>query len=171
VKDVMAQTNQSGVPSMVYADAPLGRKETVEVANQLAQRFSQDAPMRALAARILEGCQDVHGEGPPRIAKWVRENVMYLQETPSVEILQGPYTTLPAGLAIGSFVFEGTGAGDCDDLSILFATICRAAGLEGFVAGLAWEKDPDDFFHAVGYCNGNFYELSKDQPYGGMAGK
>jgi hypothetical protein len=171
VKDVMAQTNQSGVPSMVYADAPLGRKETVEVANQLAQRFSQDAPMRALAARILEGCQDVHGEGPPRIAKWVRENVMYLQETPSVEILQGPYTTLPAGLAIGSFVFEGTGAGDCDDLSILFATICRAAGLEGFVAGLAWEKDPDDFFHAVGYCNGNFYELSKDEPYGGMAGK
>jgi hypothetical protein len=150
---------------------PLGRKQTVEVANQLAQRFSQDAPMRALAGEILNGCQDVPREGPPRIASWIRENVMYLQESPAVEILQGPYTTLPAGLRVAGFEFSGTGVGDCDDLSILFATLCRAAGLEGYVAGISWENDREGFFHAMGYCNGNFYELSKDEPYGGIASK
>lgn len=155
-------------------DAYMTPEDTVRTANELAYRFSPDAPLRALAASIVGNVQDVRSEAPVRIAAWVRANIRYFQESPGIENLQGPYTTLPPSASVGGFQFEGTGVGDCDDLAILFATLCRAVGLHGYVAAISPHPyDGRGFVHALGYCRDNrkFYELSRDETYGGIPGK
>jgi hypothetical protein len=169
----------AGVPDALAAanshyDTVMTTKQTVEAANDVARTRSLDAPIRALASSIVGTLKDARKEIPYRVAVWIRENVKYTQETPYVEVLQGPYRTLGKNVTIntpmGPYQFNGTGTGDCDDLSILFACLCRSIGIEAFVAGIAKRSTPDNYFHAMGYCNGLFYELSKDGPYGGVGG-
>lgn len=170
----------SGLPDALAAanshtDKILTTQQTVQAANEVAHVRSMDAPIRALASSIVGDLSNAKKEVPLRIALWIRDNVKYTQETPMVEILQGPYRTLGPNIKIqtpmGPFQFRGVGTGDCDDLSILFATLCRSVGVEAFLAGIAKTNRPDGFFHAMGYCNGTFYELSKDGPYGGRGGE
>ena len=169
----------SGLPDALAAanshtDAMLTTQQTVEIANKIAHLRSLDAPIRALAVQIVGNMRHAKTEAPFRIASWIRENVRYTQETPLVEVLQGPYRTLGNNVRVqtpmGPFEFRGTGTGDCDDLSILFACLCRSIGIEAFLAGIARKDRPESFFHAMGYSNGNFYELSLDAPYGGVGG-
>jgi len=154
-------------------DLPMTPEGNVQAANEMAYRFAADAPLRGLAMRIIGETDNVFRDGPPRIARWIVENVRYGQESPGIEVLQGPYTTLPPGIEIGDFRFGGIGVGDCDDLALLFATLCRAAGIEAFFAGVAEIPYNGSFVHAIGYCAANqrFYELSRDEPYGGIPGK
>jgi hypothetical protein len=170
----------SGLPDATaaansYRDAMITTRQSVQIANQIAHDRSKDAPIRALGSSIIGDLTHAKSEIPMRIALWIRENVKYTQETPLTEVLQGPYRTLGGNISVvtpmGPFKFNGTGTGDCDDLSILFAALCRSVGIEGFLAGIAKSGSPDNFFHAMGYCNGLFYELSKDAPYGGLGGK
>ena len=171
---------QSGLPDPAAAaltqyDGRMTTRETVQAANEVAQVRSMDAPIRALAASIIGELKNARSEVPSRIAEWIRQNVRYTQETPGIEILQGPYRTLGGNVMVqtpmGPYRFAGTGTGDCDDLSILFATLCRSVGIEAYLAGIAQRRKADSFFHAMGYCNGLFYELSMDGPYGGLNGK
>lgn len=163
----------TNTPDLVYTDREMTPFDTVRAANEMAAKFSPDAPLRALAHAIIGPCQNVFRYAPTLIAKWITENIRYGQESPGIELLQGPYTTLPAGLTVGTFTFKGIGIGDCDDLAILFATLCRACGCEAYVAGIYDEPFQGGFVHAMGYCssNGKFYELSKDEPYGGIPDK
>lgn len=157
------------VEPRVLFDRRLTKRQTIQVANEIAMQSSLEAPIRALSGEIVRGCQDAFREGPERIASWIRSNVQYGQESPGIEILQGPFSTIPSTVRVGNFVFSGTGVGDCDDLSILFAALCRASGITAFAVGVADAKDRDDhYFHAMGYTpDGRFYELSLDEPYGG----
>jgi hypothetical protein len=169
----------SGLPDALAAantkfDGILTTHDTVRAANEIAKIRSLDAPVRALASKIVGDLQNAKNDVPLRVAVWIRANVKYTQETPGVEVLQGPYRTLGDTIVVdtpmGPFQFRGTGTGDCDDLSILFACLCRSVGIPAFIAGIARPKDPDSFFHAMGYCNGQFYELSLDHTYGGIGG-
>lgn len=169
----------SGLPDATAAastafDSVMTKRETVQAANDLAQLRSLDAPIRALAVAIVGPLKDARTEVPTRIAAWIRDKVQYTQETPMVEVLQGPYRTLGGNVSVqtpmGPYRFGGTGTGDCDDLSILFACLCRSVGVPAYVAGIAPVGKPDSFFHAMGFAGGVFYELSKDRPYGGLGG-
>jgi hypothetical protein len=168
----------SGLPDALAAanshvDRQMTTLQTVNVANKIAHERSKDAPIRALASQIVGNIRDAKNDVPLRVAQWIRSHVKYTQETPMYEILQGPYRTLgqiTVPTPMGDFQFKGTGTGDCDDLSILFATLCRSVGVEAYVAGIAKRQRPESFFHAMGYCNGLFYELSLDGPYGGRGG-
>lgn len=176
---IPAMPSGAGLPDPVAAantafDGVMTKRETVQVANDLAQVRSLDAPIRALAVAIVGPLKDARVEVPRKVAAWIRENVQYTQETPMVEVLQGPYRTLGRNVSIqtpmGPYRFGGTGTGDCDDLSILFACLCRSIGVPAYVAGIAPTGKPDSFFHAMGFADGVFYELSKDRPYGGLGG-
>lgn len=169
----------SGQPDATAAantayDSVMTKRETVQAANDIAQLRSLDAPIRALAVAIVGPLKDARREVPARIAAWIREKVQYTQETPMIEILQGPYRTLGSNVSVqtpmGPYRFNGTGTGDCDDLSILFACLCRSVGVPAYLAGIAPAGKADSFFHAMGYSGGVFYELSKDRPYGGLGG-
>lgn len=120
-----------------------------------------DPRWRGVAANILKPCRNVKREGPRCIADWIRKNITYLQESPGVELLQGPRPT-----------YENR-VGDCDDLAILFATLCRAAGLKGHFVAVARYDRPEAPHHAVGYCEETkrHYELSMDGRYGGVGNK
>jgi len=163
----------SNTPDLTYTERSFTPMQTVQAANEMAVKFSPDAPLRALAHAIIGPCNNVFRFAPHLIAKWIITNIQYGQESPGIELLQGPYTTLPAGLTVGNFTFKGIGVGDCDDLSILFATLCRACGCEAYLAGIYDAPFNGGFVHAMGYCasNGKFYELSQDEPYGGIPNK
>jgi hypothetical protein len=167
------------VHTMDVAMTPLA---SVRIANEIADHSSQEVAIRALAATLVRGCSDVPEQAPRICADWVRANILYTQETPGKEILQGPMGTLPwtlrvtnpPNLTLGSgqnlgqvHQFQGAGTGDCDDLATLWAALCRAVGLRAFVVGMGTEGDPG-FFHAIGMCNGVYYELSLDQTYGAL---
>jgi hypothetical protein len=87
--------------------------------------------------------------------------MFYAQEAPGVEILQGPYNSL---------AFRTV---DCDDASILFASLTRAVGLQTYMAGVCSLEDPETLLHAVGYHGqlgngpGIHYEQIDDSRYGG----
>jgi hypothetical protein len=139
-------------------------------ANQMAHTASMEPRFRHLAAAILNG-QPPYGESPycrniPKkaglcFARWIRSSITYLQETPGVEILQGPVTTL------------ATRVGDCDDNAILWATLMLSSGLVGRVVGVADRRVPNDYYHAVVYDEGagRHYEVSCDLRYGGSGNR
>ena len=167
----------TSVKSVDITMTPLG---SVKISNQIADRSSMEVPIRALAATIIYGCDNVPAKGPRLIAEWVRANIIYTHESVGKELLQGPMGTLPWWLTVPHeptqtlssqhslgkvHQFRGAGTGDCDDLAILWAALCRAIGCEAFVVGLG-QLEAQGFFHAIGLCQGKFYELSLDHTYG-----
>ena len=151
------------VPALTSEPFRLTPSGTVRKANEIAFRYAQEPSIRALAASITKRCKSVIKEGPTAIAEWIRSNIVYTQE--HGEVLQGPFHTLPTGLRVGDFEFGGLGTGDCDDLSILFACLCRSINLPAYVVGLR-DRGASSFFHAVGMCGGKLFELSNDDRYG-----
>lgn len=131
--------------------------DTVVLGGQIAHNGSREANLRALATRITRGLHRVDASGAAAIAQWVRRHIEYRQETPGVEILNGPYTTLRYRV------------GDCDDLVILWVALCRSIGLDAHFAGVK-RVGTENYVHAVGYIPGErtFYELTDDRSYGGQ---
>ena len=66
-------------------------------------------------ARLVDG--DVRGLCDA-VYRWVRGRVKYWKDTAGVETIQAPHVTLALGI------------GDCDDMSVLAATLLQAAGVE-----------------------------------------
>lgn len=141
--------------------------EWVREANRIAASTAQDYEIRALGAHIVRELRDVRRDGPLAIAEWVRANIIYTQEAPGLEVIQGPHHTLPWWMQLGPIRFRGAGTGDCDDLATTWAALCRSVGLNAHVAGLR-TSGSRAFYHAVGYCDGQWYELSRDETYGGI---
>jgi len=132
--------------------------ERVRLANIMAAKYSMDVEMRRLAGHILRRETNVPANGSRKIAKWIRKNFLYQQESPGTEILQGPYSTLYSGVL------------DCDDAAILFTTLTRAAGIHTYFLGIGKENDPGEMLHAVGLDvgTGMIYELIDDRAYGNL---
>lgn len=130
--------------------------DTVIVGGRLAHNASREARLRELATRITDGVIRVDINGAEAIARWVRKTIRYRQETPGVEILQGPFTTLR------------TRVGDCDDLVILWVALCRSIGIDAAFAGVR-VKGTSDYVHAMGYlpADRTFVEVTDDRAYGG----
>ena len=142
---------------MYYDTDDMVPLDHIKVANEMAAKFALDAPIRRAAARILAGCRNIPQSGPRQIALWLRKHVTYQQEAPGVEILQGPYHTLRFGV------------GDCDDLALTMACLCRAAGIKAYVCGVARAPKVSHFIHAVCFVPGvGHFEISSDENYGGI---
>lgn len=131
--------------------------DRVRIANEIALSSSRESYVRRAATAAIAHCANVRRNGARCIAEWIRANVVYSQETPGVEILQGPIHTLRYRV------------GDCDDLAILWASMMLACGLDGAVAGVAKRASVDTFYHAVGveWPSQRHWELSVDGRWGG----
>jgi hypothetical protein len=127
----------------------------VQMANELAVRSSLDPEIRRLAGQVLKNCPNVYKYGAKAIAKWIRKNFIYLQESPGIEVLQGPYMSMYSGVV------------DCDDAAILFVALTRAAGLTTHFCGIGSDAQPYVMLHAVGFDahTGQLYELIDDSAY------
>ena len=151
-----------------YTDAvPLDR---IKLASEQIHRASIDPLLRPVAVNILKGkppfgksrkARNVPKDAPKIFADWIRGSFDYAQESPGVEILQGPHTSLHTRVI------------DCDDGAILWATLMRLVGLDGELVGVAKGESPWVFYHAVGLdkTTGLTYELSMDGWYGGSGNR
>lgn len=95
--------------------------------------------LRGLAIKITldAGCKtkEFYCEAKS-LFEWVRDNVKWIRDTRGFETLQYPYRTLAYG------------AGDCDDLSILLASLAISIGIPTkFRAIAANPARPDQFSH------------------------
>lgn len=126
----------------------------VAIACELAYRSSWDPYLRPKAYEAAGPIWTNIPQGAPRrLAKWIRRHIRYAKESPGLELLQGPWTTLDVQI------------GDCDDLSILWASFMLALGLPAEVAGLGRFGHPPQ--HAIGLdpSSGQLFEFSKDFRY------
>lgn len=109
---------------------------SLQLATRLAESASRTVPVRALAHHILRHCSHVE-KAPSIVAMWIRSNLRYWRETPGVEVLSGPVSTILSG------------GGDCDDLAILHASLLRSIGVTAYPAamgnGVSWA-------HMVSWC-------------------
>lgn len=124
----------------------------VRLAGELAQDASAGVPVRYVCHALRARCRSV-SELPGEAARWIRSCLDYTRETPGLEVLAGPVSTLRSG------------GGDCDDLSILHASICRAAGIDAFPAAIRWPGGP--WAHMVSWTPPAApWELSEEAFYG-----
>lgn len=94
-----------------------GTRETLKQMRRLVRDGKTDLAMRDLAQQIIAGVpgKDWFGE-LCALLNWVRDSIRYSLDINDIEVIQGPATTVRLGY------------GDCDDLSILLATLCECAG-------------------------------------------
>jgi hypothetical protein len=154
IEAILADCAKHPIHSTTYTER--NQAQIVIRANQMAREASMDTLMRELGAAICGGDCNIQRDGYRRIALWIRKNCRYVQESYGIEKLQGPYSTLRSRVM------------DCDDGAILWATLCRAIGLNAVAVGIG--TAPEQLGHMVGMNadTGRLYELSTGEGYGTM---
>lgn len=98
-------------------DGPAGTRETLKQMRQLARIGRADPQIRDLAHFVIDGCagKDWICE-ITTLFNFVRQSIRYRLDPNEVELLQSPRQTL-----LGR-------TGDCDDMSVLLATLLEVCG-------------------------------------------
>jgi transglutaminase-like putative cysteine protease len=126
---------------------------TLKVMRGLVRKYKTDLGMRNLAVSITNGVagKDYRGE-VEAVQTWVKNNVRYVRDIRDVETLHTPDITVQIR------------AGDCDDQSVLVATLLETIGhATGFVAvGFL----PDEFAHvyAITRMGQNWLSVETTEP-------
>lgn len=94
-----------------------GTKATLNLMAALVRRYKKHYPIRALALSLVAPLipKDWHGE-VARLHGFVRDRIRYVKDIYGVETLATPERTLEIG------------QGDCDDKSLLLATLLESIG-------------------------------------------
>lgn len=98
-------------------DGKAGVRFTLRKMADIADAYKVDPTIRELALRIVGSVKERSHYGQARaILKFVQDRIKYMEDVLGVETLQTPLQTLRLG------------HGDCDDKSILFASLMLAIG-------------------------------------------
>lgn len=123
------------------SNSPLGvagNYRTVEVMRGLARSRSTNPLVRELALAILQSrnveSQDYVNEALA-IGQFIQQKVRYVRDINGVETVHDPLTMIDQ-------IKRGTAQGDCDDMSLIIATLLLSIGHQ-------------PFFRIVKYQNGN----------------
>ncbi len=133
------------IPSSLRLNVPDGAggtRETLKHMRQLVQQGKFNLSNRDLANRITANvaAKDWTGE-LQAIFEWVRNNIRYALDTNDIETIQGAATTVALGY------------GDCDDFSVLLATLCECAGHPCCFVALGFSQ-AGDYSHVVTAASG-----------------
>jgi len=120
------------IPPSLHTDIPegaAGTRETLKQMRRLVQDGKTDLGLRDLVQQIIANVpgKDWFGE-LCALLNFVRRRIRYSLDTNDIEVIQGAATTLALGY------------GDCDDLSILLATLCECAGHPCAFAALGFDE-------------------------------
>lgn len=102
-------------------DGPAGTAATLDIMVRLAREYLKNPelvlPLRNQAEAIIAGVRekDFWGEAEA-IQRWVRDNIRFTQDINGVETVKTPLELLYSG------------QGDCDDKSLLAATLLESVG-------------------------------------------
>jgi transglutaminase-like putative cysteine protease len=94
-----------------------GVRYTLQKMADIANAYKTDPTIRELAIRIVRHVPEKSWHGQARaVLKFVQDKIKYMEDVYGVETLQTPIQTLRLG------------HGDCDDKSILFASLMLSLG-------------------------------------------
>ncbi len=122
-----------------------GVKATLRLMVELVRRYKAHPLIRQTAVALVQGCPE-RSEACEAAAlqSFVRDSIRYVADVAGVETLQTPVVTLGyletrpptwdlSGRMLdpGEYAPGGTAAGDCDDKSVLLATLLQAISIPG----------------------------------------
>lgn len=113
-----------------------GVTDTLKLMAQVARQYKTNPLVRQTSARIAQGCaaKDTMCE-VSALQAWVSNNIRYVADTLDVELIQTPDYTLQEGY------------GDCDDQSVLLATLLMAIGISAAYCAVGVNNEP--FSHVL----------------------
>lgn len=103
---------------MAIPSGGAGTKATLNIMSRIVRHYKRYAPLRQLALNLireLPGDKNFRGQAE-RLQNYVRRHVQYVRDVAGVETVQTPLRTLD------------NRAGDCDDQSVLLATLLESIG-------------------------------------------
>lgn len=149
-----------------------GNLATVSIMAKLARQKSTNLLVRQLAIKILNDADTKshnHLDEAIAIGEWVKNNVRYMKDPHGTELLQDPILMIEK-------CEKGECRGDCDDMSLLTATLLVSIGIQPFFKIVRWTKKDGNYNHIyVVVREGNFKEpkrefvidpILKDKPIG-----
>lgn len=104
---------------LAIPDGPTGTRETLRMMARLVRAYRKNVYIRELALQIIRNVPG-HKNFAAQIRAihaWVHKNIQYVRDVRGVETLQTPLKTIDYA------------AGDCDDQSILVASLLEAIGM------------------------------------------
>jgi transglutaminase-like putative cysteine protease len=139
-------------------DGVPGIKTTLKIMQGLVKTGRRDPYIRTLSAELVLGLanKDFYGEAETIFA-YVQSNVRYIQDINDVETLYPAQWTL------------SNGYGDCDDFSVLMASMLESIGHKCRFMAISFEG-PEDFSHVLIQTKiGNRWitaDATEEQPFG-----
>lgn len=123
------------VPAQVLT-IPSGRagvQATLAVMVRLVRQYKAHPLIRETARALVQGCADRNYDCEiAALQGFVRDQIRYTSDVSGVETLQSPVVTLGyLEPAFGQYASGGIASGDCDDKSVLLASLLLAVGIPG----------------------------------------
>lgn len=135
-----------------------GNLDTIEVMKKVARTRARHPKVRELALRILEShgvkSQDYYDEALA-IGRYVKAKVRYVRDINGVEQLHDPLTLIDQ-------IQKGMAHGDCDDMSLLIATLLLSIGHQPYFRIVRYKQGLGSFQHIyVVVYEGNWHQKKK----------
>lgn len=128
---------------MTIADGNKGTRDTLKIMSDVTKNFKRNPTVRELALILTRNLPQKKWLAEVQaIHRFVRDEIRYVKDIRGVETIQTPIQTLRIG------------AGDCDDKSILAASLLEAIG-------------HPTRFKAVGMSSGRFSHVYPETKIGG----
>lgn len=125
-----------------------GNMDTVSIMKNLARKRSKEPVVRDLALNILRSygiTSHQYLNECMAIGDYVKNNVRYLRDIDNVERLEDP-------LLMIQNLAKGTAAGDCDDMSLLIATLLLSIGAQPFFRVVRYQGKHGPYNHIYVVC-------------------
>lgn len=123
---------------MLIPDGVAGTRATLRKMSHIVREYRSDYPVIELSRYLVANLQqkDFFGEAA-LIQQFVRDQIRYVKDPRGVETIQTPVKTLEIG------------QGDCDDKSILVATMLETLGHRCLFVAVGFDKN---FCHVLVKC-------------------
>ena len=135
--------NPLQVSSRTLSGGERGNIQTVRFMIREARKNSRNPFIRQKALNILANAGiPSHDDLSEALAigAWVQRNVRYVKDPADVELLTNPLTLLDQ-------ISIGQGMGDCDDMSLLIATLLLSIGHNPYFRAVRYNRDKGYYDH------------------------
>lgn len=133
--------NRYEVHSMDVGRGEEANRSTVDVMKQIVVDRSRHPTVRGLALKIVHPLKSHHYLDEARaIGEFVQKRVRYVRDTLSVEQLHDPIMMIDQ-------IERGVAQGDCDDMSLLIATLIASIGGVPLFRIVKYRPDAPSFAH------------------------
>lgn len=115
-------------------DGKAGTVATLKIMREITKEGKKSLPVRSLAVSLTNAANQKDWFNEAKILhRFVRDKIRYVKDIRGVETVQTPDVTLSIG------------AGDCDDKSVLLASLLESIGHPTRFVAIGFK--PDDFAH------------------------